>query len=636
MMFHTDGARAGRRAMTGAGVCLALLAAGCERVSPADRSAPPAASPREPAGVARQAAARAGKARKKGGGKGSKAASGVALDRAHELAKTDASAADTAALLDTVEAFWGRYLRLDRAGLGPLLSADITRMSQRTRALQQGASAVLDGLAAEWEAFERPGGQIAETMTLRHLTLSVDDPRSATAAVLRYWVETEGGARWHYDDQGLVLQALVKENGAWKIAHQTEVWSTDYDVDDLRPGKETTFSFDYVYPAKDLARAVAFYTPILGKPDAVTATRAFFGLRGPRFIVSTGGLAGHASPKTSLPGGYGVLQVADLAAERQRLRAAGVKFLENTGEKTIEEGGDQLALIEDVAGNVVALAQRGGASGKGKPELTGLGGDPYLDAARKIAEAWLAQDGAALERLHAAGDWLDDTRLHNRGPEPGKSGLKQALEARYWPLYDRSSDGILARVEASAVKSRRVGKQTIVSYLRTVTGTGLHPFREQAFVTHVFDSPTAVASTTIASSTRSDALAIELDYTGHPAPKLKEAEKFYTNTLRLGSPYSDEDWRGYWGDNAVFGIYTASPSDDKLPIAGRANGYVSFWVRSAAATHEYLKKQGVAFPVIPAINSKRGVDPSPGYTQVVADDSEGNVVVFTEYTGKRK
>ncbi len=67
---------------------------------------------------------------------------------------------------------------------------------------------------------------------------------------------------------------------------------------------------------------------------------------------------------------------------------------------------------------------------------------------------------------------------------------------------------------------------------------------------------------------------------------------------------------------------------------GRTNGYVSFWVRSVdRALRAYLREQGSSFPLLPAINDSRGIDRQPGYTQLVATDSEGNLVLFSEYPG---
>lgn len=63
---------------------------------------------------------------------------------------------------------------------------------------------------------------------------------------------------------------------------------------------------------------------------------------------------------------------------------------------------------------------------------------------------------------------------------------------------------------------------------------------------------------------------------------------------------------------------------------------MSFWVRSAEETYNYIKKENVDFPQIDAINEKQGIDTQPGYKQVVSTDSEGNLVIFSEYSGKKK
>jgi hypothetical protein len=118
----------------------------------------------------------------------------VLFDRDEELDDVEASSADLDALVRATESYWDRYLALDAVGLGAMLAPDVTRMSQRTRQLQQGSRAVLAGLSAEWEAFERPDQRIAEEMTLRGMEISVDDERRASSAVIMYWVEVEGGA----------------------------------------------------------------------------------------------------------------------------------------------------------------------------------------------------------------------------------------------------------------------------------------------------------------------------------------------------------------------------------------------------------------------------------------------------------
>ena len=139
----------------------------------------------------------------------------------------------------------------------------------------------------------------------------------------------------------------------------------------------------------------------------------------------------------------------------------------------------------------------------------------------------------------------------------------------------------------------------------------------------------------VADNSTEGARALSLDYTGYPVTSLPEADRFYRRTMDLGSPYPDTGYRGFWSSFSVFGIYVADRPTDGLPRPRESNGYVSFWVDSADDVYAYLQSQGSQFPHIPAINDGPGIDEQPGYRQVLATDSEGNGVVFTEYTGRR-
>ena len=85
--------------------------------------------------------------------------------------------------------------------------------------------------------------------------------------------------------------------------------------------------------------------------------------------------------------------------------------------------------------------------------------------------------------------------------------------------------------------------------------------------------------------------------------------------MRFGTPYRDENWRGYWSSASVYGIYVASPGD-RLMRAGQATGYASFWIKSARDTYQYLRQAGASFPVIGAICDQAGIDHKPGYIQI--------------------
>jgi hypothetical protein len=59
---------------------------------------------------------------------------------------------------------------------------------------------------------------------------------------------------------------------------------------------------------------------------------------------------------------------------------------------------------------------------------------------------------------------------------------------------------------------------------------------------------------------------------------------------------------------------------------------VDFTIYSAEDVLAYLEGQGARFPLIASINDTVGIDEQPGYRQIVALDSEGNLVSFSEYS----
>ena len=46
---------------------------------------------------------------------------------------------------------------------------------------------------------------------------------------------------------------------------------------------------------------------------------------------------------------------------------------------------------------------------------------------------------------------------------------------------------------------------------------------------------------------------------------------------------------------------------------------------------ELLRESGVELPHVPGINQRSGIDPNPGYRQILAVDTEGNLINFSEY-----
>lgn len=217
----------------------------------------------------------------------------------------DSETAD--ALRETIVAFWQDYLRMNTPKYLNHFTPDAIRLSGRAGARQAGRAALQAGLLAEWEAFERLQNRIAEQMTVERAEFHL----AGHVATALYWLAVKGGALWEYTDLGLVFQAFVKQDGRWQVAHHTDTWSLDYDVDAQQPGSGATVDFAFAYPVNDLARAIKFYTPLLGAPEEVTSQRAVFNLKGGRLILETSTWGGRAQVRKNLPNGYALFVVAD-------------------------------------------------------------------------------------------------------------------------------------------------------------------------------------------------------------------------------------------------------------------------------------------------------------------------------------
>lgn len=114
------------------------------------------------------------------------------------------------------------------------------------------------------------------------------------------------------------------------------------------------------YLVDDVEAAIAFYTTHLGFSLRMSAAPAFADVtRGKLRLLLSGPLssAGRAMPDGAVPcaGGWNRIHLIfdDLAAEVERLRAAGVPFRNDV----ISGPGGQQVLIQDPAGNLVELFQ---------------------------------------------------------------------------------------------------------------------------------------------------------------------------------------------------------------------------------------------------------------------------------------
>jgi IS605 OrfB family transposase len=129
-----------------------------------------------------------------------------------------------------------------------------------------------------------------------------------------------------------------------------------------------------------------------GTPELTDSTRTQYKLEGPRFMLDATGLDGYAVVRKGLPSGYAIFHVHDVAAERNRLRGLGVKFLGGTATSVKQQGPDQYVIGKDPSGNVFVLLQQNFESEAGVAPAApnGFSGyGIYGDAAASVAYAWL-------------------------------------------------------------------------------------------------------------------------------------------------------------------------------------------------------------------------------------------------------
>ena len=115
------------------------------------------------------------------------------------------------------------------------------------------------------------------------------------------------------------------------------------------------------YIIDDVPSAIRFYTTLLGFTLEIDASPAFASVArdGVRLLLSGDGSSGKrtlADGRRQVPGGWNRvhLEVEDLAAEVERLRAAGVTF--RMDDIVSGPGGAQI-ILDDPSGNPVELFQ---------------------------------------------------------------------------------------------------------------------------------------------------------------------------------------------------------------------------------------------------------------------------------------
>ncbi|MEM7740042.1 MAG: hypothetical protein AAF225_04510 [Pseudomonadota bacterium] len=552
----------------------------------------------------------------------------VAYDHSNTSVIGDPSEGEKIATL--IEDYNRHWLLRENDSLAQLFTDDALRF--RDGALADTPAAIAAALSNESRG-ERPEGfPTSLHLSLRDMTIDISD-RSAIAS---YRVDILGGARWEFADIGTLSQVFALVDGNWRIAaHIETVELSDPNAPPLRettPTRAAPFRFDFVYPAKDLDRAINFYTPILGPPAYRSSTRASFLLDDMFFELETEPLDRRATGQPGTGNGYAIIDVASVAALEEELSLLG-----DWPKKSTDCFQGLCLATEDTAGNFLVWRERittendvvvGPTLTTDVPQPSTT---PLAQQALGVMKAWMSADTEQIaDHLAPSCVWMDDALSIGFGVE----AISNDLHTR-WGQLNRGIDGLDGDLVLSDIKQHTVDGKTLIYFSARLDMRGTVHQNRDFFVLQVWENiggvPQLTLNTFVRQPKQSDVPAGSLDYTGYPVNTLGYAGRYYKDLLST-EPYRDDNWFGFWSTTSVFGLVGGEQGERPfVPITGQSNGYADFSVRSAEEVLAYLKSTGAEMPLVAGINDQAGLDPQPGYIQVLAVDSEGNLVNFSEY-----
>jgi len=547
-----------------------------------------------------------------------------------EINEAAGSQGDIGTLADLIESYHRLWLGRHDDELMRLLDENVTRFRQGRVAY--GASDVRTQISRESRG-ERPEGH-SGSMQLEILNMRIrvhDDLASAL-----YSVAIHGGARWEYADLATIQQLFRKADGRWRLIGHTESLRLDDNnvpaAAENVPTRRTPFRFDFVYPVKDLRRAIDFYTPLLGAPAVLTSTRASFRLSDSYFELEADPIDPRMTIEEGLANGYATIEVDSLADVARSLSETGESHIELTS-----CGKDQCMVTEDPSGNVIVwrATQVSELSEAVRPTVSyASGARPNGSIGPQIfltMATWMATDQERLtSRLADDAIWVDDAL----STASGTAQIEQALQSR-WQMLDRGNDGVNGDLVLDNVRLQSAGARYLVTFESTLDMRNDHKSSFSMFVSQVWanvDGTLMLEQTFLARARETKDVPVNsMDYTAYPASDLGVAGRFY-KIIFDSEPYRDKNWFGFWSTASVFGL-VGDMLDVKSysPIPHHGNGFADLSVRSTDEVYAYLRSRGATFPLVEGINNVPGIDSQPGYRQILAVDSEGNLINFSQY-----
>jgi ketosteroid isomerase-like protein/catechol 2,3-dioxygenase-like lactoylglutathione lyase family enzyme len=459
--------------------------------------------------------------------------------------------------------------------------------------------------------------------------------RGDSASAL-YRIHIHGGARWEYADVATVFQAFRKAKGRWRIAGHAESLRLDdpgaLPLADNVPSRRAPFRFDFVYPVRNLQRAIDFYSPLLGAPVAVTASRASYSMGDSFFELEAVPIDERTTIEDGYANGYGIFDIDSLADVVRRLSETGLSHVDLKA-----CGNDKCMITEDPSGNVIVWreAQVSETTGPVRPTVSfGSGSRPESPVGPDLfltMAGWMATDQkSVISRLAPDAIWVDDAL----NVAVGTAQIEQALQSR-WQLLDRGGDGLDGDLVMSNVQVHSATGWHFVTFEGTLDMRQDRKDSFRLFVMQLWetvDDDVRLAQAFLARAENVKDVPVRgMSHAVYPATDLGVSGRFYKIVLE-SEPYRDKNWFGFWSTASVFGLIGEYPGlKSHSPIPHHGNGYAGFSIRSVEEVHAHLRSRGVTFPLIEGINTVPGIDSQPGYRQILAVDSEGNLINFKQY-----
>ena len=260
-----------------------------------------------------------------------------------------------------------------------------------------------------------------------------------------------------------IFQVFHKVDDKWKIIGHIENFRLDNPnvrkLPDTVPNRRSPFNFDFVYPVKDLQRAIDFYTPLLGSPEIVTSTSASFKAGDSYFELESEPIDDRIEVMHGRANGYGIINVNSLSNIRDQIRG-----LVDINMKTKPCGLAECLITEDTSGNIVIWREykSTNTSPNKKPTIQPLGEagqPPVFSKLMQSINAWITNDYSRLLDMHTnQALWIDDAF----GVAQGKQQIKLALQSR-WELFDKGPNGINADLKTQNLQIRNIGNRQLVT-----------------------------------------------------------------------------------------------------------------------------------------------------------------------------